>query len=132
MGRTLSEGQLLRHALACKDILVMNDAAVTDLILRAVAAMRERGELPEVETPKISVSRVSREGVARFQSNVGQALAIAQTGDLPHLTPQALASAVADYLREVVDLVPAYHDVAMVESSDDGSLTITLRDPKAQ
>jgi hypothetical protein len=110
----------------------MNDATVADLILRAVAAMREHGELPEVETPSISVSRVSSGGAALFRSNVGQALATAQTGEHPNQSPQAFARAVADYLREVVDLVPAYYDVASVESGNDGSLTITLRGPETQ
>ena len=108
----------------------MNSASVTDLILRSIAAMRERGELPEFEPPTISVARLSASDHARFRSDVGQALAASQTGDQPRLSPQKLASAIADYLREVVDLVPAYRDVASVEASDDGSLTITLRGPE--
>lgn len=110
----------------------MNDEMVTDLILRAIAAMGERGDLPAFEPPTISVWRVTNGDAARFRSNVGEALAAAQTGEQPRLSPQALASAVAGYLREVVDLVPAYHEVASVESSGDGSLTITLHGPEAQ
>lgn len=105
----------------------MNGEAVTDLILRAIAVMRERGEFPEMETPKITVARLTNASVETFHSNAGQAIAAAQTGEQPHPSAQALARAVADYLREVVDLVPAYHEVASVTSTDDGSLIITLR-----
>ncbi len=104
----------------------MDEESVADLILRAVAAMREHGDLPEVETPRITISRVSS-GAATFRANVGQALAAAKIGDQSSLGPLTLASAVADYLRDVVDLVPAYHDVASVTSTDDGSILITLR-----
>lgn len=109
----------------------MNGASVTDLILRSIAAMRERGDLPEFEPPTISVARLSGSDPARFRSDVGQALAASQTGD-QRQSPRELASAIAEYLREVADLVPAYHDVASVEASDDGSLTITLRGPETQ
>jgi hypothetical protein len=108
----------------------MNGASVTDLLLRSIAAMRERGELPEFEPPMISVARLTGSDPARFHCNAGQALAAGQTGDQPRLSPQDLAHTIANYLREVVDLVPAYHDVAAVEASDDGSLTITLRGPE--
>lgn len=110
----------------------MNGESVTDLILRAVAAMREHGELPEIETPKIAIARVTDASAETFRSNVGQALAIAQAGEQPRLSPQALASAIAGYLREVVDLVPAYSDITSVTPSDDGSLLITLRGPESR
>ncbi len=105
----------------------MDGESVTDLILRAVAAMRERGELPEIEAPSIVVVHAMSAGAKTFRANVGQALAAAQTDEQTRLSAQALAHAVADYLREVVDLVPAYHEVAAVTSTDDGSLIITLR-----
>ncbi len=105
----------------------MNGEAVTDLILRAIAAMRERGDLPEVETPRITVTAVSGVNAETFRSNVGQALAAAQTGEHPLMSPHTLATTIADYLSEVVDLVPAYHDVASVRALDDGTLIITLR-----
>ena len=45
----------------------MNGASVTDLILRSIAAMRERGDLPEFEPPTISVARLSGSDPARFR-----------------------------------------------------------------
>ncbi len=115
-----------------KGLAHMDSESVADLILRAVAAMREHGELPEFETPRITIARVNGSGAPAFRSNVGQALASAQTGAQPPQSARALAVAIAGYLREVVDLVPAYHDVALVTSSSDGSLTITLRGPETQ
>lgn len=105
----------------------MDGESVTDLILRGVAALRERGEFPEVETPSITIARVTDSGSETYYSNVGQALATAQIGEQPRQSAQAFARALADYLREVVDLVPAYRDVAAVTSTDNGSLIITLR-----
>jgi hypothetical protein len=105
----------------------MDGESVTDLILRAVAAMRERDELPAIDAPQITVLRVPDSMGETFHANVGQALAVAQVSAPPRLSAQALASAVAEYLRDVIDLVPAYHNIAAVASTDDGTLIITLR-----
>jgi hypothetical protein len=65
---------------------------------------------------------------ANFRANVGQALAAgSQDQRASAANPKALAAIVASYLVEVVDIVPAYRDVASVTSADDGSLTIVLR-----
>lgn len=109
----------------------MNGESVTDLILRAVAALRERQEIPDVESPQIVVSRIPGDGVVTFHSNVGQALTATRSDDNgPALSPHVVASLVASYLAEVVDAVPAYHDIASVTATEDGSLTITLRTPE--
>lgn len=106
----------------------MNSDSVRDLILRAVAALRERGELPEVERPQISVARVAGDGPAVYRSNLGVALAEAMAGDAqPAANPYRLAVSVVEYLSEVVELVPAYHDVQSVTAAEDGSITVTLR-----
>lgn len=106
----------------------MNSDSVRDLIMRAVAALRERGELPEVERPQISVARVAGEGPAVYRSNLGVALAKAVTGDAqPAANPYRLAVSVVEYLSEVIELVPAYHDVLAITAAEDGSVTVTLR-----
>lgn len=100
----------------------MDDAAVKDLILRAIAAMRERGELPEFEHPNVTVTRLASETLA-YRSNVGAAIADAQPDD--RQSARDLAHAIAAYIAEVVDLVPAYHDVRAITPADDGTITIS-------
>lgn len=105
----------------------MDGAAVTDMILRAVAALREQGELPEMEPPRISVTQVTNSTGLAYHANIGPALAEAQTAQSNALTAENLARRVADYLEEVVDLVPAYHDIAAIALAPNGSLIITMR-----
>jgi hypothetical protein len=101
----------------------MDGAAVTDLILRAIAALRERGELPEVEHPSVTVTRLASETLA-YRSNAGAAIAAAQPDD--RQSARDLAHAIAAYLAEVVDLVPAYHEVRAIMPADDGTITIFI------
>lgn len=105
----------------------MDGETVSDIILRGIASMREHGDLPEIESPRIVIMRTSLGGSSTFIANVGQALAAALTSDQPPLSPRAIASSITEYLREVVELVPAYHDIASVTSTEDGSILITLR-----
>ena len=98
--------------------------------MRAVASLREHGDLPEIEAPQVIVIRVSGISHDSFQANVGQALAVAQTGDASRLTPQELAVQVAEYLAEVVTLVPAYREIATVSSSVNGDIVIALHPHK--
>lgn len=106
----------------------MDGESVSAIILRAIASMREHGDLPEIESPRILITRTSLGGSTAFIASVGQALAAALLRDQPSPSPRALASSVAEYLREVVELVPAYHEIASVTSTEDGSVIITLRD----
>lgn len=103
----------------------MDSEAVADLILRAVAAMRERGDLPDVENPLLTITQLRSEGLPLYRSNAGAALFAAQQNVRP--TAAEFAEAIAAYLREVVDLVPAYSDVRLISPDQDGGIVITLR-----
>lgn len=104
----------------------MDGEAITDLILRAIAAMRERGELPTMEAPRLTVIPVKGKRADAYRANIGEALAAAQTDPGAHQAPVALGTAVANYLSEVVDLVPAYRDVAAIELAENGDVLISL------
>jgi hypothetical protein len=103
----------------------MDGEAVTDLILRAIAAMRERGDIPPMDAPQITVRRITGASTCAYHANIGQALAASQTTQ-DSLPPEALGASVATYLAEVADLVPAYHDVAAIELVEGGAILITL------
>lgn len=108
----------------------MDGAAVTDMILRSVAAMRERGELPEMDAPRLALIHEHGPAGESYRCDIGYALASALTSRDNSTPPDELAGRVATYLQEVADLVPAYRDIASVQLDSDGALVVTMRPHK--
>ncbi|HEX9035596.1 MAG TPA: hypothetical protein VF808_01245 [Ktedonobacterales bacterium] len=103
----------------------MDGEIVADLILRAIAALREHGELAAADTPPLTLTRLDLPGQIVYRSNAGVALS-AELSDRAN-APFELAAKLAAYLRDVIDTVPAYHDVQAVEAEHNGNLLISLR-----
>lgn len=100
---------------------------VRDVILRAMASLRERNALPSVDLPPVTL--ISLEGERGFLTRVAVELALAATsaGETT-IYPEALAASIATYLSEMVDLVPAYSVIARVEPASEGAIRIYLRE----
>src|SRR5487761_2334432 len=109
----------------------MNEALTRDVIMRAMASLRERGILPSVDLPPVILVPLAGESlpgervyVTHIAVNLAQA---AENADLPNAQPAALATILASYLAEVVDLVPAYSDIHHVESDSAGAIYLYVR-----
>lgn len=100
-----------------------------DVIARGLAALRERNALPSVDLPAVTLFPLEdgqdRRGyLSRVALEIAQA---ADTADIEHKSPEALATIIASYLAETVDLVPAYSAIARVEPTGGGVIRILLR-----
>lgn len=105
----------------------MTEALARDIIQRALASLRERNALPSVDLPPITL--VPLEGERGYLTRIAVDLALAaEAADIPDVSADALARTLATYLAEVVDLVPAYSDIARVEFAGDGAILLYLRD----
>ena len=104
-----------------------SEALVSDVVTRALAALRERNLLPSVDLPPVTLVPLEGEHgyLTRIAVEVAQA---AETQDIEHRPADALAANIARYLAETVDLVPAYSIIAHVESDDAGAIRIYLRE----
>ncbi len=97
-----------------------------DVIQRALAALRERNIIPSVDLPQVTFTPL--EGASGYVTRIAVELAqAAEKADIPNVSAAALADALATYLAEVVDLVPAYSDLAHIETAGDGAIHIYLR-----
>lgn len=102
------------------------EALARDMIYRALAALRERNVVPSVDLPPVTLEPLPDErGYAtRIAVELAQA---AEAADIPNISAETLTAALAGYLAEVVDLVPAYSDIARVEPGSDGTILLYLR-----
>lgn len=104
----------------------MTEALVRDVIMRALASLRERNALPSVDLPAVTL--LPLEGERGYLSRVAIELALAaEAADLPNVRAEALATTIANYLAETVDLVPAYSEIERVESISGGLIRFILR-----
>ncbi|HEX2348082.1 MAG TPA: hypothetical protein VHI51_06540 [Ktedonobacterales bacterium] len=103
------------------------EALMRDVILRALASLRERNALPSVDLPPVTLLplAVGRGYRTRVAIEIASA---ADAAEIEHRPVEALASSIASYLAETVDLVPAYHVIARVETAGDGKITLYLRE----
>ncbi|MGH2502509.1 MAG: hypothetical protein ACRDID_08340 [Ktedonobacterales bacterium] len=103
------------------------EALTRDVILRALASLRERNALPSVDLPPVTLIPLAagRGYRTRVAIEIAQA---ADAAEIEHRPVDALASLIASYLAETVDLVPAYSAIARVEPAADGEIALYLRD----
>lgn len=103
------------------------EALTRDIILRALAALRERNALPSVDLPPVALTPLAE--APGYRTRVINAIvAAADAAEIEHRPVEALATLLANYLAEVVDLVPAYSEIARVERADDGEILLYLRE----
>lgn len=102
------------------------EALTRDIILRALAALRERNTLPSVDLPSVALAPLA--GTSGYRTHIASEIAMAaDAAEIEHRPAEALAALIASYLAEVVDLVPAYSEIARVESASDGDILLYLR-----
>ncbi len=112
----------------------MTEQLARDALARALAALRERGTLPQVDIPPLTLTPLD-EGIG-YRSTIGSDLAAevaaaVAAGTLPDdgaTTADTLAQIIARYLAEVVDLVPAYSGIARITAAPDGAVHFYLRE----
>lgn len=98
-----------------------------DIITRAVAALREAEQLPNVEVPTFDVERTQLAEHGDYFTNVAMKLASAAKGTGTKVNPRALAETIAARIRETVEIVPAYDLVETVEVAGPGFINLRLR-----
>ncbi|HEY7849471.1 MAG TPA: hypothetical protein VIC27_05360 [Ktedonobacterales bacterium] len=102
------------------------DALVRDVILRALAALRERNALPSVDLPQVTL--LPLEDARGYLTRVAVEMALAAAAaDIENVYPEALAATISTYLAETVDLVPAYSVIERIEPASEGVIRIYLR-----
>lgn len=100
---------------------------IRDIIARAVAALREQGEIPNVELPAFDVERPQVAAHGDYATNVAMKLAAAAKTAGQKVNPRALGESIAARIRETVALVPAYDLVESVEVAGPGFINIRLK-----
>lgn len=100
---------------------------VRDVVARAMAGLRERNALPSVDLPPVTL--VPLEDGRGYLTRVAVEIALAaEAANIENIYPEAVASRLAAYLAETVDLVPAYSAIERVEPASEGVIRIYLRD----
>lgn len=104
----------------------MSETLVRDVLLRALASLRERNLLPSVDLPVITL--VPLPDATGYTTAVAVDLAqAAEAADLEPITAATAAARIARYLDETVQLVPAYSEITRVVADSEGALLIYLR-----
>lgn len=104
----------------------MVEDLVRDVIARALASLRERNALPSVDLPLVTLFPL--EGERGYLTRVAVEIALAaEAAGHENIYPEALATIIAGYLTETVDLVPAYSAITRVEPASEGAIRIYLR-----
>ncbi len=101
---------------------------IVELVTRSVAALREQGELPEVEMPLFEVERPQIAAHGDYATNVAMKLARAlRAAGGAKANSRALAEAIAGRIRETAEVVPAYALVDAVEVAGPGFINLRLK-----
>ncbi len=111
------------------DSTAADDAArlARDIVRRALASLRERNVLPSVDLPPVTLAPLeARRGYSTPIAN--EIARAAEAANLEHATAEALAAALASYLDETVNLVPAYSQYVGVAAVGAGMIELYLRD----
>lgn len=104
----------------------MSEELARDIISRALASLRERNIIPSVDLPAVTLTPL--EGERGYQTRIAIQLAdAAAAADIPDVSAQRLATALAAYLDEVVNVVPAYDAIARVIAAEGGVIHVFLR-----
>jgi hypothetical protein len=109
----------------------MTDELVRDVIVRALASLRERNALPSVDLPPVILVPLEDEltGKRGYLTRVAVEVALAaEAQGIENIYPEALAITISTYLAETVDLVPAYSEIARIEPASEGVIRIYLRE----
>ncbi|HEX8982830.1 MAG TPA: hypothetical protein VF792_08680 [Ktedonobacterales bacterium] len=105
----------------------MDEQVVRDVVMRALATLREWNALPSVDLPPVALAPLA--GAHGYETRVVIEMAqAAQAADIENVSAEAYAAKLAAYLSETVDLVPAYSEIARVEAADEGLIRIYLRE----
>jgi arginyl-tRNA synthetase len=101
---------------------------IVEMVTRSVAALREQGELPEVEIPPFEVERPQIAAHGDYATNAAMKLAAAvRASGGAKANPRALAEAIAGRIRETAAVVPAYDLVEGVEVAGPGFINVRLK-----
>jgi arginyl-tRNA synthetase len=99
---------------------------IFDIVARAVAALRENGELPDVGLPDFEISRPQIAAHGDYATNVAMKLTAAAKAAGQKSNPRAIAEAIATRMRETVGVVPAYDLIQSVEVAGPGFINLRL------
>ncbi len=105
----------------------MDEQLVRDVVMRALATLREWNALPSVDLPPVTLATLASANGYETRVVIEMAQA-AQAADIENVSAEAYAAKLAAYLTETVDLVPAYSEITRVEAVDDGLIRIYLRE----
>ncbi|MDE3229960.1 MAG: hypothetical protein KGO05_08750 [Chloroflexota bacterium] len=104
----------------------MSEELTREVIMRALASLRERNIVPSVDLP--AVIFIPLEDEPGYQTRIAIDLAeAAAAADIPDVSAERLATSLATYLDEVVNVVPAYETIARVINAGGGVIRIYLR-----
>ncbi len=105
----------------------MDEQLVRDVVMRALATLREWNVLPSVDLPPVVLAPLA--GAHGYETRVAIEMAqAAQAADMENVSAEAYAAKLAAYLTETVDLVPAYSEITRVEAVNRGLIRIYLRE----
>jgi arginyl-tRNA synthetase len=96
------------------------------IVASAVATLQEHGQIPNVEVPAFDVVRPQIAAHGDYATNVAMKLAAALREAGGKSNPRALAETIAQQIREMVDVVPAYDLVRAVEVAGPGFINLRL------
>src|SRR5262249_5913524 len=117
-----------RDCCAERIVAAMIRDTIAQVVARSVAALHERGALPDVELPPIEVMRPQIATHGDYATNIAMKLAQAARGaGAAKTNPRALAEAITEQIRETADLVPAYDLIASVEVAGPGFINLRLK-----
>lgn len=104
----------------------MPEELTREVIMRALASLRERNIVPSVDIPAVTL--IPLEGESGYLTRIAIELAeAAAAADIPDVSAERLAASLAAYLDEVVSVVPAYESIARVVPAEAGVIHIYLR-----
>jgi arginyl-tRNA synthetase len=100
---------------------------IRDIVAKSVAALQEAGELPNIEAPAFDIERPQIAAHGDYATNVAMKMASAAKAAGQKVNPRAIAEAIAERIRETVDIVPAYDLIGAVEVAGPGFINVRLK-----
>lgn len=103
----------------------MTEELAREVIMRALASLRERNIVPSVDLPVLTLIPLEDERgyLTRIAIELAQA---ADAANIPDVSAERLAASLAAYLDEVVSVVPAYEAIERVTPAEGGVIHIYL------
>ncbi|HLJ82451.1 MAG TPA: arginine--tRNA ligase, partial [Ktedonobacterales bacterium] len=100
---------------------------IRDIVAKSVAALREAGELPDIEVPPFDIERPQIAAHGDYATNIAMKMAAAAKAAGQKVNPRGVAEAIAAHIRETVELVPAYDLISTVEVAGPGFINLRLK-----